>query len=197
MTMRIGAKAWLVGGLVSLMVACAPEGHTFSGVVSDRPQAAPDFRLTDESGRAFALSDEKGRWILLAYGYTTCPDVCPLTLAHLRDVKKAIGPNADQVAVVFVSVDPERDTVDVMRRYVRHFGDDFKGLTGTLDQVAIAAKAYGVKYEKQPLDSAAGYSVSHTAYVYLIDPHFKLRLTFPFGVKPEEMVADLKYLMAQ
>jgi len=188
----------LVGWLVGSLAACASGAHTFSGVMSEPPQAARDFTLIDETGNPFRLSDLKGRWVLLAFGYTSCPDVCPLTLAHLRSVKTQIA-SADQVAVVFVSVDPERDTPDIMLKYVRHFGEDFKGLTGAKDQIDLAVNAYGAKYEikKDEAESAAGYTVSHSAFVYLIDPQFQLRLTFPFGVTPKEIVSDLTYLMSR
>ena len=166
--------------------------------MSEPSRAARDFTLIDETGNTFSLGDLKGRWVLLAFGYTSCPDVCPLTLAHLLSVKKQIA-NPDQVAIVFVSVDPARDTPDIMLKYVRHFGEDFKGLTGTKDQIDLAVKAYGAKYEikKDGSESAAGYTVSHSAFVYLIDSQFRLRLTFPFGVTPNEMASDLTYLMSQ
>jgi protein SCO1/2 len=137
--------------------------------------------------------------MLLAYGYTHCPDVCPLTLSRLRDVKKAIDPNGDQVQVVFVTIDPERDTSDIMQRYVGHFDKDFphkfKGLTGAPADIAAAAQPYHVKYEKKETGSADGYSMGHTAEVYLIDPQFNWRMTFPFGIKAEEIAADLQTLM--
>ena len=179
-----------------LLTACA---HQFSGVAPNPIGPAPDFALTDENGQPFKLSDLRGKWVLLAYGYTHCPDVCPLTLSHLRDVKKAIDPNGDQVQVVFVTIDPERDTADIMRQYVGHFDQQFaqkfKGLTGTPQEIAQAAQVYNVKYEKKESTSAAGYSMGHTAEVYLIDPQFNRRMTFPFGVKAEEIASDLQYLM--
>ena len=106
---------WLIGLMLIglLLAACA---HQFSGVAPNPIGPAPDFALTDENGQPFKLSDLRGKWILLAYGYTHCPDVCPLTLSHLRDVKKIVDPNGDQVQVVFVTIDPERDTPDIMQQ---------------------------------------------------------------------------------
>jgi protein SCO1/2 len=122
--------------------------------------------------------------------------VCPTTLVQLRRVKIVLGPNADQVRVVFVSVDPERDTPDILSRYLAHFGSDFRGLSGTPEEAAAAAKLYGVKYERQEVPgSAAGYLIGHSAYVYLIDPEFRLRVTFPFGVAADAIVSDIEYLM--
>lgn len=175
-----------------MLSACA---HTFAGVTSTA--AAADFTLTDQTGSAFRLSDLKGRWILLAYGYTHCPDVCPMTLSILRDVKKQIGVGADRLDVVFVTIDPERDTADIMGKYVAHFDATFKGLTGTPAEIAAAAQPYNVKYEKKASTPAVGYVMNHTAYIYLIDPQFRLRVTYPFGVKSEEIARDLQYLMSQ
>ena len=190
---------WLV--LITIGLFLAACSHTFAGVAPSPIGPAPDFALTDEIGQPFKLSDLRGRWILLAYGYTHCPDVCPLTLSRLRDVKKTIDANGDRVQVVFVTIDPERDTADIMQKYVGHFDQlflqKFKGLTGTPQEIAQAAKAYNVKYEKKDSTSAAGYSMGHTAEVVLIDPQFNWRMTFPFGVKAEEITADLQYLMQQ
>ena len=188
---------WLIGLLlIGLLAGCA---HQFSGVFSKPIGPAPDFALTDEQGQPFKLSDLQGKWILLAHGYTHCPDVCPLTLSRLRDVKKIADANGDQVQVVFVTIDPERDTPEIMQKYMSHFDklfpQKFKGLTGTPEEIAAATKPYNVKYEKKETGSADGYSMGHTAEVYLIDPQFNWRMTFPFGVKAEEIAADLQYFM--
>jgi protein SCO1/2 len=184
--------------LVGLVVMIArANAHSFGGLVTNPPAPAADFTLTDETGQPFTLSSLRGQWVLLVYGYTTCPDVCPATLTNLRQVKSQLGPAAAQVRVVFASVDPDRDSVDKMRDYVHHFGADFKGLTGTNAQVAVAAQAYGVKYEKSLTTSAVGYLVTHTSFVYLLDPRFQLRVTYPFGVGSPEITADIQYLMAQ
>ena len=191
---RFRLIALIVIGL--LLAACS---HTFAGVAPNPIGPAPDFALIDEDGLPFKLSDLRGKWILLAYGYTHCPDVCPLTLSRLRDVKKIVDANGDQVQVVFVTIDPERDTPDIMQKYVSHFDQafpqKFKGLSGTPAEIAAAAKAYNVKYEKKETGSADGYSMAHTAEVHLIDPQFNRRMTFPFGVKAEEIAADLQTLM--
>lgn len=190
-------KVLLVISLVILIIVSGCASHTFSGVVHDPAASASDFTLIDQSGTPFSLSDLRGRWILLAYGYTHCPDVCPLTLAHLRDVKRLLDLNQDELAVVFVTIDPERDTVDVIDRYINHFDAEFKGLTGQPDQIAEAAAAFNVKYAKQASDSTTGYSMQHTAYIFAIDPQFQLRVTYPYEVMPDEIVADLQYMRSQ
>ncbi len=190
-------RRWLIGLLlVGLLSACA---HQFSGVTPNPIGPAPDFALTDEHGQPFKLSEARGKWILLAYGYTHCPDVCPLTLSHLRDVKKAIDPDGDKVQVVFVTIDPERDTADIMRQYVDHFDQQFtqkfKGLSGAPADIAQAATAYHVKYEKKDVKPDGSYTMGHTAEVYLIDPQFNWRMTFPFGIEAKEIASDVQYLM--
>lgn len=169
--------------------------HTFAGILNTPPVPAPDFTLADDAGQPWSLSNLRGQWVLLVYGYTSCPDVCPATLSALRRVKEQLGPQAEQVRVVFVSVDPERDSAALVQDYVRHFDEDFIGLTGNPETIAKAAEAYGVKYEAVKVDSALGYLVSHTAFVYVIDPHFQWRLSIPFGITPPEIVDDLQYLM--
>ena len=192
---------WLItiSGLLLLLVAGIfvwqlTSAHTFSGVVNSPAQPAPDLTLTDDRGNAFELSELRGRWVLLAYGYTHCPDVCPLTLGNLRSAKQLMGAASGKVAVVFVTVDPERDTVSALHDYLSHFGPDFVGLTGSPAEIAVAAKAYNVRYSKVETGSSSGYAMAHSAYVYLIDPQGQWRLTYAFGVKPEEFAADLNYL---
>jgi protein SCO1 len=190
----------LIGGLLVLLVAALltwqiGQWHTFSGVVESPPLAAPDLSLTDDRGKPFQLSDLRGQWVLLVYGYTHCPDVCPLTLGNLKAAKQALGAASSRVRVVFVSIDPDRDGIAVMHEYVSHFGPDFIGLSGSPSEIAVAAKAYDVRYSKVETGSAGGYAMAHSAYVYLIDPQQQWRLTYAFGVKPEEFAADLKYFL--
>ena len=184
--------------LLAVLLAACDTSHLFGGAVTDPPAPVGDFTLTDQANQPFSLSEFKGKWIALYYGYTHCPDVCPMTLSILRDVKQALGPDGDQLAVAFVTIDPDRDTVDLMGKYVAHFDPSFKALTGTPAQIALAAQPLNVKYDKRPSDdSAIGYTMAHTAFVYLIDPQFRLRVTYPFSVKAEEITADVQYLMKQ
>jgi protein SCO1/2 len=189
------------GGLLVLFVAGVVlwqmgHSHAFSGVVQSPPAPAPNISLTDDRGALFRLSDLRGQWVLLAYGYTHCPDICPLTLSNLKAAKQLLGVESSKIRVVFASVDPERDTVPVMHAYVGHFGPDFVGLTGSPAEVAAAARPYAVRYEKVQTTSAGGYAMAHSAYIYLIDPQQQWRMTYAFGVKPEEFASDLSYLIA-
>ena len=133
----------------------------------DPPRPAPPLRLTDQDGRPFDLTSLRGAPVLVYFGYTHCPDICPATLSDLRDaVRLVTGP----VHVVFVTIDPDRDTVPAMKQYVDFYQAGFIGLTGSDAQIAAAAAAWGVSYEKLPSDSANGYAMAHSTDVYLVDP---------------------------
>jgi protein SCO1/2 len=191
-----GAVA-LVLILAAVAAALLRRPHQYSALLEDPPRPAPDLALTDQAGQPFALSQLRGRWVLLTFGYTTCPDVCPVTLAQLRRTRELLGGAGAGWRVVFASVDPARDTPEVLASYLPHFGPDLIGLTGSEGEVALAAAAYGVQYEKRDLETAVGYLVNHTAFTYVIDPNFELVLTIPFGARAEEIAADLTALMAR
>ena len=183
----IGATAFLGGRLL------AP--HEFHGAVLQSPQPAQNFSLMSHVGQRVALNDFRGKIVLLYFGYTICPDVCPTTLAELSKTRKMLGKDADQIQVLMVTVDPERDTLPVLADYMTHFHPSFLGLTGTPDEIAQAATPFGVFYEKETSDSALGYLVNHTATVMIVDRNGYLRIVFPFGTTAEDIAADLKYLI--
>lgn len=153
----------------------------------DPPRPAPTLHLTDQDGRPFDLASLLGRPVFVAFGYTHCPDVCPTTLADLRAAIKASGVDA---TVVFVTVDPARDDTAAMRQYVGYYAMDFTGLTGTDDEIADAAAAWGVTYRQLPSDSASGYAVAHSTDSYLVDGNGQLRHHVFFGA-PVDLIADL------
>lgn len=153
----------------------------------DPPRPAPALRLTDQDGRPFDLASLRGRPAFVYFGYTHCPDVCPTTLADLRAAIKASGV---AVAVVFVTVDPARDDTAAMQQYVGYYGMDVTGLTGTAEEIAATAAAWGVTYRQLPPDSASGYAMAHSTDSYLVDGDGQLRHHVFFGA-PVELVADL------
>jgi protein SCO1/2 len=159
------------------------------------PKPAPDFALTDAEGREFRLSDQRGRSVLLFFGYTSCPDVCPTTLAEFKRVRTLLGPQADRVRFVFISVDPERDTPEKMLAYARAFDPSFIGLSGTDEQLAKIWRDYGIVRQKEETGSAGGYFVTHTARSFGVDPAGNLRVSFPFGTDPADIAADVRYLL--
>lgn len=180
--------------------ACGSGAHNYSGLVADPPAPLAEVVLTGSDGQAFRLRDLSGKWVLLFFGYSHCPDICPLTLAHMAQVLRELGPDADRVAVVFVSVDPERDTPEMLTKFAGSFGEQVLGVTGTRAEIDSAVAAFGARYE---IDRSAGalaadgYKVSHSGDTYLIDPQGRLRLTIPFGVGPAAVLADLRQLMQE
>jgi protein SCO1/2 len=141
------------------------------------------------------LSDQKGKIVLLFFGYTSCPDVCPTTLAELKQVMDGLGNKAESVQVVFISVDPERDTPEKIQQYVEHFSKGFIGLSGSTEKLQSIWDKYGVFREKVASDSALGYTVNHTARTYLVDADGNLRLSYGFQTPVEDIVSDLKILL--
>ena len=144
----------------------------------DPPRPAPDIFLTDGDGRPFDLASLRGSPVLVYFGYTHCPDVCPTTLADIREGRKQSGIDAK---VVFVTIDPERDDAAAMKQYTGYYGAGYIGLTGTPGQIAETAAAWGASYTKLPSDSANGYSMGHSADAYLVDPAGMLRHHIFFG----------------
>jgi protein SCO1/2 len=183
--------ALLLAGLVWLLPALLP--HQFGGTVIDAPQPAYDFSLPSTQGRPLALSELRGKVVLLFFGYTTCPDVCPATLANLNLALQSLGESANRVQVVMVTVDPERDTPERLQAYLDHFDPQHMlGLSGDLATTSQIAGKYGIYFQKRLTDSG-GYLVDHTAYVQLIDAAGLRREVFSFGTPPAAIAADVGY----
>jgi protein SCO1/2 len=193
----VGALSLLVVGVVALtLVFAKPASFRGTSYGEPYPQAA-EVELIKSNGETFRLSEQKGKIVLLFFGYTACPDVCPTTLAELRQVMDKLGDKTQQVQVVFVSVDPERDTPEKIQEYVEHFNQDFIGLSGNPDELQIIWDNYGVFRERVESESAFGYIINHTARTYLIDQDGNLRLSYGFQTPVEDMVSDLEILLNQ
>ncbi len=181
-----------LGGLVVWRMR-PPELH---GVVLQSPQRAADFTLTASTGEPLSLSDLRGQHVLLYFGYTFCPDVCPTTLADLRMMAQDLGEKTmEDVQVVMVSVDPERDTPERLAQYMSFFDRTFIGMTGPLEDIDAAATQFGVYYEHNRVEGASEYLVDHTSTVTLIDDDGYVRMVFPYGTPGEDIAADLRYMM--
>jgi protein SCO1/2 len=168
----------------------------FRGGEITPPRAAPELLLRDPDGGDFRLSRERGRVVLLFFGYTLCPDVCPATLVELVQLRARLGEDAGRVRIVFVTVDPERDTPARLREYAQAFGGAFTALTGSPGALADVRRAYGVGAERRSVPgTGAGYLVDHSAMVYVVDPAGRLRLLFPFGTLPDDMEHDVRLLL--
>lgn len=151
--------------------------------------------LTDAEGRTRTLADFGGKYVVVFFGFTQCPDVCPGTLAELAQVKKALGPEGEKVQGVFITVDPERDTAEVLKGYVTAFDPSFVALRGTSEQIAAVAKDFKVFYQKVPGKEPGSYTMDHTAGSYVFDTKGNVRLFTRYGTGAEALTSDLKQLM--
>jgi protein SCO1/2 len=156
-----------------------------------------DFVLTDHNGKRFELSSLRGKAVLIFFGYTSCPDACPTTLSKLASAYKRLGDDAKRVKTLYVSVDPERDTPDVLKADLGNFELDALGLTGTKAEIDKVVKLYGATYEIVPLpDSEAKYSVAHSTDLYALDQAGRTRLMFPYEATVDQIVSGLKMILA-
>lgn len=190
------------GGMVGLLALfigwrALTNDYTYQGSLIDPPVQASDFALNDQEGRLFRLSEQRGRVVLMAFGYTNCPDVCPTTLAQFKLLKSALGADAEAVRFVFITVDPERDTRERLAAYINSFDPTFIGLSGSREELESVWQNYFVYQQKRETGSAAGYLVDHTSRIYAIDKDGNLRLTYPFDIEREFLLNDVRHLVRE
>jgi protein SCO1/2 len=182
-----------------LLAACQKELPTLPTHAVDvswrYEQAAPEFHLKDPSGKARSLSEFRGKVVVLFFGYTHCPDVCPTTLADWAQVMRLLGKDAERVQVLFVTIDPERDTAEVLGKYVPAFHAAFLGLYGDAEATAQAAKVFAVSYEKHANNN--GYTMDHSDGTYLIGLDGKRVLLSPYGQRSEFLLEDVRLLLKE
>lgn len=192
----VGFLSLAVVVLATLLTMMFAKPASYRGTAYGVPYpAAPQIELIRSNGETFRLSDQKGKIVLLFFGYTSCPDVCPTTLAELKLAMDDLGDKTNLVQVIFVSVDPQRDTPEKIQNYADHFNKGFVGLSGTVEELETIWKDYGIFREEVQSDSAFGYIVNHTARVYLIDMDGNLRLSYGFQTPVEDIVNDLELLL--
>jgi protein SCO1/2 len=187
--------------LFLLLAGCdkpgAPAAQAFKSIDITGAEYARELALPDADGKPRTLADFKGKVVVVFFGYTQCPDVCPTTMVELVNVKQALGPQGADVVGVFVTIDPERDTPELLNAYVANFSPDFVALRGDADQTKAAARQFKVFYAKVPGSTATSYTMDHTAGSYVFDRQGKVRLFTRYGSGPEALTADLKILLAQ
>lgn len=188
------AGAALLGGCTAEQAARTPKFNSVDITGGDFVAA---FALPDASGRERTLGEFRGRVVALFFGFTQCPDVCPTTLTEMAQVKKLLGTQGDLLQVVFVTVDPARDTPEVLRAYMGNFDPTFVALVPSDKQLEAVAKGLRIHYRKEPGSTPATYTMEHTAATFLFDPQGRLRLFARYGMKPEEVAADVRELLAQ
>jgi protein SCO1/2 len=186
-------RAWLVA-LALLLASCGGGGpwqlKDIKGVVPDLA-----FNLSDDSGRRVSAADYRGRTVLLFFGYTNCPDVCPTTLIKLSAALKDLGPAAQGVQVLFVTVDPKRDTLEALHRYVRAFGPHVTGLRGSAAELRELAKRYRISYSYGEPDASGNYEVTHSSAVFVFDAEGKARLMVLPGDGAKVIAEDMRRLV--
>jgi len=194
-----GAISFLLLGTLAVAVFIFANPEVPRGTTYGEPYPpAKEFTLIRADGSVFSLSDYRGKLVLLFFGYTSCPDFCPTTLAELNRALETLQPgDADEIQIVLITVDPARDTPERIQDYVENFNTDFIGLSGTEEELAPIWNGYGIFRAIPGTASAGGYLVDHTARVTLIDRQGNLRLSFPSDMPVEDIVHDLKLMLRE
>ena len=174
----------------------APQPPAFQATDITGATFARDFRLTDHNGQVRTLADFRGKVVAVFFGYIHCPDVCPTTLADYAAALQQLGPQADQVQVIFVTLDPQRDTPDLLKQFVPAFNPGFLGMVTDAETLRQLAKEYKVVYQKTSVKATDDYLIDHSAGTYIYDPQGNLRLLMPYGSSPDVIAQDLKTLLA-
>ncbi len=185
-------------GLFVLLLAAAGFAHAADKLKSgtfEPPRTAPQIAQKAADGKDFALDKYRGKVVVLEFGYTSCADVCPVSLALLKQARERLGPLAEKLQVVFVTVDPQRDTAPKLKAYLEQFDPSFIGLTGSEAQMAAIRSAYGISATKKMVEgSKTQYTMGHSSYLYFIDPQGRLRALMPFGRPADDIVHDVTLL---
>ncbi|HEX7636989.1 MAG TPA: SCO family protein [Burkholderiaceae bacterium] len=174
-----------------------PPPHHFNSIDLSGAKYARGFDLPDFDGRRRTLGEFKDKVVAVFFGYTQCPDACPTTMAAFSAVEKALGPQASKLQVIFITVDPARDTAALLKNYVTNFNPGFLALRGDDAQTKAVTAEYKVFYEKVPGPTPDSYTMDHTAGTYIYDPQGRLRLFAPQGLSPEQFTADIQALLAE
>lgn len=189
------AAALCAALLLLVLAACSRDGPKFKASDVTGASFGRDFTLTDQNGKTRSLADFRGKAVVVFFGYTQCPDVCPTTMTTLAETMKQLGPDADRVQVVFITVDPDRDTQALLSEYVPAFDKRFLGLHGDAAATERVAKEFKVIYQKQPGPTPGSYTVDHSAGVFMFDPQGRLRVYASHGQAPDVYAHDLRELL--
>jgi len=189
------AALWLRPDFYNLAANGVRQSTSGIGVPGSVSVGGP-FTLVDTTGTTVTEQSFRGKWMLVYFGYTFCPDVCPTELQTIATALDALGPSADKVAPIFITVDPERDTVPALAEYVKLFDTRLVGLTGSEAQITAATRAYRVYYAKANAKDSSSYLMDHSSFIYLMGPDGTFRALFRQGIAPEELAAALRTRIA-
>jgi len=199
MNKRSTIKTVAICGLLVLGIgvlgACTESKPQFRGVDITGADYGRDFRLTDHNGQLRSIQDFKGKAVIVFFGYTQCPDVCPTSMTELAEVKKLLGPDGDKLQGIFVTVDPGRDTAEMLKAYMTNFDPSFLALIPTADQLPVVAKDFKVYYKRVEGKTPTSYTMDHSAGSYLYDPQGRLRVYNRYGSGAPALAADVKQLL--
>jgi protein SCO1 len=188
--------AWSLAGTgATLLAACSDAKPQFKAIDLTGADYARDFELADHNGQQRSLKDFRGKLVVLFFGFTQCPDVCPTTMGELAEAKRLMGADGARVQGLFLTVDPERDTPEVLKAYMQNFDPSFLALRGTPEQLAAVTKEYKVYYKKVPGATPTSYSMDHSAASYVYDTQGRLRLYTRYGTGPQALASDLQLLL--
>jgi protein SCO1/2 len=183
--------------LAVVLAACSPEAPKFRSTDITGADFGKELALTGQDGKPRSLGDFRGKTVVLSFGYTHCPDICPTTLADIAAVMKQLGAEAARVQVLFVTVDPERDTPEILANYVPAFDSTFIGLSGDADATQRAAKEFKIFYEKRPGGASGAYTVDHSAQSYVLDAQGRVRLLVRHDRIAQDLAEDLRALLKE
>lgn len=184
-----------LSGLALAATGCVDSKAQFKSVDITGADYAKDFNLPDQDGRMRSMKDFAGKAVVVFFGFTQCPDVCPTTLQEIAQARKLLGPDGDKVQGIFVTVDPERDTPEILKAYMGNFDPGFVALRGSPEQLAAMAKDFKVYYKKVEGKTPGSYTMDHSAASYVYDPQGRLRLYSRYGSGPQALADDLKLLL--
>jgi protein SCO1/2 len=189
------SKAIFISLLMLFLMACAPDKPQFKSIDLTGADYAKDFALPDQNGKTRSIKDFAGKVVVVFFGFTQCPDVCPTSMAELASIKKSLGADGDKLQGVFISVDPERDTAEILKAYMGNFDPTFVALRPSAEQLPVVAKDFKIYYKKVEGRTASSYSMDHSAGNYVYDPQGRLRLYNRYGSGTEGLLADIRLLL--
>jgi protein SCO1/2 len=193
--LKLIASGTLLAALLAITAGCSEQKPSFAAVDVTGADYARDFELTDHNGQPRSLKDFAGKVVVVFFGYTQCPDVCPTSMTELAEVKRLLGKDGDKLQGLFVTIDPARDTPEVLKSYMANFDPTFLALYTTPDKLAVLAKDYKVYYKKAEGKTPTSYTMDHSAGSYVYDTSGKLRLYTRYGSGAQALATDIKLLL--
>ena len=191
----IWARVLLLSFFTLFLVACSPDKPQFKSIDLTGADYAKDFAMPDQNGKTRSIKDFAGKVVVVFFGFTQCPDVCPTSMVELAGIKKALGKDADKLQVVFITVDPERDTLEILKAYMGNFDPSFIALRPSAPQLPDLAKDFKVYYKKVDGKTPTSYSLDHSAGNFVYDPQGRLRLYSRYGSGADALTHDIRLLL--